>query len=119
MARPIHGKIRTKMCTGAAVAACPFHEHVAAAALVGGAGAIVTGNLKDFPNAKVPKHIQVLSPAEFAADTVAVSPDAALRAVRAMASKYSAPRLTIEEVLNRLVLRYALTDAVELIRADT
>jgi hypothetical protein len=36
-----------------------------------------------------------------------------------MASRYSAPRLTIEEILNRLVLRYALTDAVELIRADT
>ena len=97
----------------------PNDEHVAAAALVGGAGAIVTGNLKDFPNAKVPKHIKVLSPAEFAADTVAVSPDAALRAVRTMASRYSAPRLTMEEILNRLVLRYALTDAVELIRADT
>jgi hypothetical protein len=67
----------------------PNDEHVAAAALVGGAGAIVIENLKDFPIAKIPTPIEVLSPAEFAADTVAVSPDVALRAVQTMASRYS------------------------------
>lgn len=95
----------------------PNDEHVVAAALVGGAGAIVTVNLRDFPIAKIPAHIKVLSPAAFAADTVAVSPDVALRAVQTMASRYSAPPLTTEEILNRLAQRYQMTEAVELIRA--
>lgn len=95
----------------------PNDEHVAAAALVGGAGAIVTENLKDFPIAKIPAHIKVLSPTEFAADTVSVSPDVALRAVQTMASRYSAPPLTSEEILRQLVERYQMTEAVELIRA--
>ena len=95
----------------------PNDEHVVAAALVGGAGAIVTVNLRDFPIAKIPAHIKVLSPADFAADTVSVSPDVALRAVQTMASRYSAPPLTSEEILSRLVQRYQMTEAVELIRA--
>jgi predicted nucleic acid-binding protein len=94
----------------------PNDEHVAAAALVGGAGAIVTHNLKDFPIAKIPTHIKVLSPAEFAADTVSVSPDVALRAIETMASRYFAPPLTTEEILSRLVQRYWMTEAAELIR---
>lgn len=95
----------------------PDDEHVAAAALVGAAGAIVTDNLKDFPIAKIPAHTKVLSPAEFAADTVSVSPDVALRAVHTMASRFSEPPLTTEEILSRLVRRYQITEAVELIRA--
>jgi hypothetical protein len=97
----------------------PNDEHVAAAALVGGAGAIVTDNRKDFPVAKIPAHIKVLSSAEFAADTVSVSPDVALRAVQTMASRYSAPPLTTEDILSQLVERYQMTQAVELIRAVT
>jgi hypothetical protein len=92
---------------------------VAAAALVGGAGAIVTDNLRDFPIGNIPAHIKVLSPAEFAADAVAVSPDVALRAVQTMASRYSAPPLTTEEILSQLVQRYHMIEAVELIRAVT
>jgi len=97
----------------------PNDEHVVAAALVGGAGAIVTDNLKDFPIAKIPAHIKVLSPSAFAADTVSVSPDVALQAVETMASRYSAPPLTTEEILNRLVQQYQMTEAFELIRAVT
>ncbi|PTR19513.1 PIN domain-containing protein [Rhodococcus sp. OK519] len=51
----------------------PDDEHVVAAAVVGNAGAIVTANGKDFPREHVPMHIRVISAAEFAADTVAVS----------------------------------------------
>ncbi|MBV9641249.1 MAG: PIN domain-containing protein, partial [Mycobacteriaceae bacterium] len=97
----------------------PDDEHVVAAALVGGAGAIVTENRKDFPTDKVPAPIKVLSAAEFAADTVAVSPDVALRAVETMAARYSAPPLTTDEILRRLVQRYPMTEAIELIRAAT
>jgi hypothetical protein len=54
---------------------------VLAVAVVAGAGAIVTSNAKDFPRDKVPAAIDVLRPAEFAANTVALSPVAAHRAV--------------------------------------
>jgi hypothetical protein len=79
----------------------------------------VTHNLKDFPIAKIPAHIKVLSPTEFAADTVSVSPDVALRAVEIMASRLSKPPLTTEEILTRLVQRFHMTEAAELIRAAT
>ena len=97
----------------------PDDEHVVAAAVVGGAGAIVTDNLRDFPTAKIPPHIKVLSPAKFAADTVSVSPDLARRALQAMASRFSTPALTTDEILARLVERYRMGEAVELIRATS
>jgi len=56
-------------------------EHVVAAAHVGGAGAIVTSNVKDFPRAKVPDSIQVLRPVEFLFNTVSVDPVRAAVAV--------------------------------------
>ncbi|MFF2556814.1 PIN domain-containing protein [Nocardia sp. NPDC058058] len=60
----------------------PYDEHVLAAAVVGNAGAIVTDNVRHFSRSAVPEQIQILRPAEFAADTVSVSPDAALRAIK-------------------------------------
>jgi PIN domain len=91
-------------------------EHVLAAAVVGGAGAIVTHNLRDFPQAKVPSHIHMLAPAAFAADTVSVSPDLALRAVTEMAARYRAPARTVDEVLGELATRYNMVETVDLIR---
>lgn len=97
----------------------PDDEHVVAAAVVGGADAIVTDNQRDFPETKIPTRIKVLSPAEFAADTVSVSPDVALHAVQTMAARYAAPPLTTEEILNRLVQRYRMIEAADLVRAVT
>lgn len=88
-------------------------EHVVAAALTGGAEVIVTNNLKppDFPPQLIPNPITVTSPAQFAADTVAVSPDFARRAVVAIASRFVRPALAVE-----VILGHNMTEAAELIR---
>jgi hypothetical protein len=91
-------------------------EHVVAAALVGGADVIVTSNLKDFPPQHIPQPLTVISPMQFAADTVAVSPDIAYRAVIAMASRFVRPSSSVDEILDHLAARYAMIEAVDLIR---
>jgi predicted nucleic acid-binding protein len=91
-------------------------EHVVAAALVGGADVIVTSNVKDFPPQQIPKPLTVIPPAQFAADTVAVSPDSARQAVIAMATRFVRPSSTLDEILDHLVARYAMIEAVELVR---
>jgi len=95
----------------------PDDEHVVAAALIGGAGVIVTEYVKDFPPQCIPEPIKIASAAEFTADTVAVSPDVALRAVQTMTDRFSAPQLTIDEILDRLGERYDMAEAANLIRA--
>lgn len=94
-------------------------EHVVAAALVGGADVIVTSNLKDFPPQQIPQPLKVISPAQFAADTVAVSPDNARQAVIAMATRFVRPPSALDEILDHLAARYAIIEAVELIRGAT
>ncbi len=94
-------------------------EHVLAATLLGGVEVIVTSNLKDFPPQQIPKPLTVISPAQFAANTVAVSPDVARHAVIAMASQFVLPSSTLEEILDHLMARYAMIEAVELIRGAT
>jgi PIN domain len=91
-------------------------EHVVAAALVGAADVIVTSNLKDFPPQQIPRPLMVISPAQFAAETVAVSPYVAYRAVMGMASRFVRPSSSVDEILDRLVARYAMVEAVELVR---
>ena len=91
-------------------------EHVVAAALVGGAEVLVTSNLKDFPPQQIPKPLTVISPAQLAA-TVAVSPDIAYRAVIGLASRFVRPSSTVDEILDHLVARYTMIEAVELIRS--
>jgi hypothetical protein len=94
----------------------PDDEHVVAAAVIAGAGAIVTENLKDFPAGKVPPGIQVLTAREFAKNTVALNPRHALAAVQEIASRsgrYGAA-LTVEEILDTLRNRYGMIEAVEM-----
>lgn len=57
----------------------PNDEHVLAAAVMGGAGAIVTENLKDFPKRAVPNHIDVVPAKQFAYETALVDPQRAPR----------------------------------------
>ncbi|WP_406235367.1 PIN domain-containing protein [Nocardia sp. NBC_01009] len=95
----------------------PDDEHVLAAAVVGGAAAIVTSNVRDFPLTSIPSQIQILRPAVFAADAVSVSPDTALQAVEAIANRHKNPPETVEVILDRLVTLYGMSEAVDLIRS--
>jgi predicted nucleic acid-binding protein len=96
----------------------PDDEHVLAAAVVGGAAAIVTDNLRHFPKAKMPHGLEVLSPAAFALSTVSLKPDLAWQAVQKMVARYGkhGPVRTTDEVLTVLAGRYGMTDAVDLLR---
>ena len=94
----------------------PDDEHVLAAAVIAGAGAIVTENLKDFPADRIPPGIQVLSAREFAKNTVALNPRLALAAVHEIASRsgrYGAT-LAVGEILETLRDRYGMIEAVDM-----
>ncbi|QIK66019.1 PIN domain-containing protein [Nocardioides sp. HDW12B] len=90
-------------------------EHVVAAAVVGGAGAIVTDNLKHFPVDRVPRDIQVLSAVEFASNTADVNPEHAANAIREISRRHQNPPHTPHEILDLLVHRYGMTDVAELV----
>ncbi|HEY3559405.1 MAG TPA: PIN domain-containing protein [Kribbella sp.] len=90
-------------------------EHVVAAAVAGHAGAIVTDNLKHFPQEQMPPGIEVITPSEFAANTVAVAPQLALEAVATLAARLKKPPVTIDAFLAVLRDRYGMEEAVNLI----
>lgn len=94
----------------------PDDDHVVAAAVVGGAGAIVTANLRDFPTASLPQNVQVLAPRDFAADTVSVDPNRATLALQEIARRYRSPRRTAHELLELLVARYQMHEVAQMIR---
>lgn len=97
----------------------PDDEHVLAAAVVGGAGSIVTDNFKDFPEAKIPFGIQIVSPQDFAYETVGMRPDLGLAAVLAMSQRTgrSFSVHSPEEILDTLDKLYKMDATTELIRA--
>lgn len=96
----------------------PCDEHVLAAALVGGAEVIVTENLRDFPAELLPAGIEVLKAAEFARNSVDLSPRGALAAVDEIVARSGTlgPRLTRERVFDVLEVRYGMTESVRLMR---
>ena len=89
-------------------------EHVLAAAQAGHAGAVVTLNLKDFPAEKVPHEIQIITPTEFAANTVAVAPEVARGALATIAARSNRPPVTVDDLPGILCQRYAMHEVVEL-----
>lgn len=93
-------------------------EHVLAAAVVGGAGSIVTDNLRDFPEGSIPVGIQIVSPQEFAYETVAMRPDLGLAAVQAMARRSGRNHAHLDalEILAALDKLYRLNDTTHIIR---
>ena len=96
----------------------PDDEHVVAAAVVAGAGAIITLNTKDFPATLLPSGLETLRPAEFAANTVSLDPHRALRAIQAIANRTGTqgPARTVTELLDILVRQYGFDDAVDQLR---
>lgn len=81
---------------------------------MGGAGAIVTENLKDFPKRAVPNHIDVVPAKQFAYETALVDPQRALAAVQQIAARWRRPRRTVDEVLDALRANYGMGEAVDL-----
>jgi predicted nucleic acid-binding protein len=94
----------------------PDDEHLVAAAVVGGAGAIVTLNARDLPEDLVPARIQVKSPADFALETVEIAPNLALVAVAQMAARRRRPAQDIDELLATMEKRYGMSAAVAVLR---
>lgn len=94
----------------------PYDEHVLAAAVMGHAGVIVTGDA-DFERALVPADLEVQGPAEFAAYAVDLSPAKAVEAVAAIVDRYRNPATTMDLFLDQLIARYDMNDAVEGIRS--
>lgn len=93
----------------------PDDEHVLAAAVVGNAGAIVTDNLKDFPAANVPSHINVITGREFAENTADVNPEAAVRALIAISTRHKLTPQTPRDILGLLVTRYSMNELEDIL----
>lgn len=95
----------------------PDDEHVVAAAELGGAGAIVTLNSKDFPVTELPAGLEVLGPATFVHDQVSLRPAAAGRAVLELAARSGrhGPPLSPQQIIETLATRYGMHDAAALL----
>lgn len=98
----------------------PCDGHVAHAAVLGKADAIVTDDRRagftmsaDLSAAS----IEVVSPANFAADAVAAQPSAGRRAVQVMSNRFREPSLSPAELLNIVAARYRTDDAADMLRA--
>jgi hypothetical protein len=81
-------------------------RHVVAAAIRCGAQAIVTYNLKDFPDqALAPFGIEAKHPDEFVLDAIGISAGTVVSAVTAQADALRNPPMTIDAVLEILAAR--------------
>lgn len=93
----------------------PDDEHVVAAAVVGGAGAIVTDNLKHFLGDHVPAHIEVLDAKAFATNTADVDPARAAATLHVLSARHRNPPRTPQALLTVLVDRYGMVDLREIL----
>ena len=92
-------------------------EHLVAAAVVGGAGTIVTMNVRDLPADRLPAHVQVTSPADFALETVEIDPERAFEGVVKMAERRRRdPVQSVDQVLMILGDRYGMVAAAAVLK---
>ena len=81
----------------------PKDQHVAAAAVRGGAAVIVTANLKDFPPPALdPYGIDVLHPDRFLQDQLALDPQRTLTCLLEQRTAYTSPHLTTTDFYRTL-----------------
>lgn len=89
----------------------PDDGHVAHAAIFGKADAIVTEDTRaGFRESKdlAQAQIQIVHPAQFAANTVTAHPHAGARAIRTMSARMDSPPMTPSELLELLKSRYSM-----------
>lgn len=81
----------------------PKDRHVLAAAVVCGADAIITQNLRDFPgDACAPHGVDVLSPDEFLSSMFDMNPSLVADAITWMANQRKNPPLSLRDISSRL-----------------
>ena len=98
----------------------PDDRHVLAAAIAGHCDAIVTSNLRHFPNAAVePFGIEVRHPDEFLCDRLDLAPGAFCEAIRKVRGRLKKPPFTVREYLDNLSHQGLAATAVKLERFST
>lgn len=96
----------------------PDDGHVAQAAIIGKADAIVTDDRRaGFSTARVlvEADIETVHPHQFAANTVSAHPHAGVRALREMSNRRISPPQTPEQILDLLVTRHNMTEVAEIL----
>lgn len=92
--------------------------HVAHAAIIGKADAIVTDDRRaGFSSAHVlvEAGIETVHPYQFAANTVAAHPHAGMRALREISNRRANPPQTPEQILDLLVARHKMTEVAAIL----
>lgn len=80
-------------------------RHVLAAAIVAGAGIIVTSNLRDFPSEQLAAFgIEAQSPDEFLINLFALEPDVIVEIIHHQAAALKQPPMTADEILEKLAV---------------
>ena len=96
----------------------PDDGHVAHAAIIGKADAIVTDDRRaGFSTARVlvEADIETVHPHQFAANTVAAHPHPGVRAVREISNRRTNPPQTPEQILDLLMTRHGMTEVAEIV----
>lgn len=96
----------------------PDDGHVAHAAIIGKADAIVTDDRRaGFSTARAlaEADIETVHPHQFAANTVSAHPHAGVRALPEMSNRRTNPPQTPEQILDFLVTRHKMTEVAEIL----
>lgn len=99
----------------------PDDRHIVAAAIRGNAGAIVTENIKDFPDAALqPWGLHAVRLDEFLLDVLDLSPNAVFASLIEISDKRENPPVTVDQLLSTLARSgaHAFADEVRSLMED-